>query len=97
MTICFRGSNVREDLFSGRKIFREDKVSGSTSSLRQSKVVIAPEIKELIWRALMERPFNELPADSQWIPSGFPADSQRTASGLPADCQRTASRLPADS
>ena len=33
MTICFRGCNVREDFFSRRTIFREDKVSGSTSSL----------------------------------------------------------------
>ena len=32
MTICFRGCNVREDFFSGRTIFREYKVSGSTSS-----------------------------------------------------------------
>jgi hypothetical protein len=37
MTICFRGSNVREDFFSGRKIFRGDNVSGSTSSLSQCK------------------------------------------------------------
>ena len=35
MTICFRGCNVREAFFSGRTIFREDKVSGSTSSMRR--------------------------------------------------------------
>ena len=33
MTICFRGSNVRESFFSGRTIFGGVKVSGSTSSL----------------------------------------------------------------
>ncbi len=33
MTICFRESNVWEDIFSGRTSFREDKVSGRTLSL----------------------------------------------------------------
>ena len=40
MTICFRGSNVREDFCPGRTIFREDKVLGSTSSLRHWKCLI---------------------------------------------------------
>ena len=38
MTICFRGSNVREYFFSGSTIFREDKVSGSTSSFRRAQI-----------------------------------------------------------
>ena len=39
MTICFRGFNVREDFFSGRKIFRGDNVSGSSSSLSPKAIV----------------------------------------------------------
>ena len=62
----------------------------------QSKVVIAPEIKEVIWRALLERPFSELPADPQQTSRGLPADSQGTARGLPGDCQGTARGLPGD-
>ena len=63
----------------------------------QSKVVIAPEIKEVIWRALLERPFSELPADPQQTSRGLPADSQGTARGLPGDYQGTARGLPVDS
>ena len=45
----------------------------------------------------MERPFNELPADSKWNPSGLQVDSQRTPSGFPADSKWIPSGLPGNS